>query len=61
MFRKACKNDCKYSNATENPIVVDFEVLIDNTLNRAAMFFFRPSLYLESTALSDNHRIVVLF
>ena len=22
-FRKACKNDCKHSNTTENPIVVE--------------------------------------
>ena len=22
-FRKACKNDCKHSNITENPIVVE--------------------------------------
>ena len=40
------------------PSLLIYEVLIDNTLNRAAMFFFGHP-YLESTTvLSDNHKEV---
>ena len=45
-FRKACKNDCKHSEPKILSLL-NYEVLIDNTLDRAAMFFFRPSILIE--------------